>query len=66
MGGEVIIITQDPDLRTPPTDPPKTVTVTSKVTLAQVNLKFTDEASAADIGHAVQRALSIADLVKGG
>lgn len=69
MGGEVIIIAQDPDVVL---DPPGTPIgarsqrlPVPKIQVTQVSLKFTDHASPDEVALAVRQALSFGDSLKG-
>lgn len=62
MGGEVIIITQDPDARTPDTPPEPT----PKVQLANVSILFSDFAHPSEVANAVNQVLTLAQQVRGG
>lgn len=61
MGGEVIIITQDPDLRDSPNPQP-----IPKLQVSEIKLLYSDYASPAEVSAAVHQVLQAAQNIRGG
>lgn len=67
MGGEVIIISQDPDVRTPDPDTSLQLHTAPKhprCQVTQTTIKFSDEATTEDITRAVRQVLNTAEAMK--
>lgn len=63
MGGEVIIITADPDARA---DPDENRSDRPKVQVSALQLFYSDQAAPSDVASAVHQALTLARDVAGG